>query len=81
MSHAELRKRIEEGSPFTLHVADGRTFQIPHRDYVFLAPHSTTIIVAEPNPDNPDETVNNIIPFLMVTGVTQIRPSDPVAEG
>lgn len=81
MSHAELRKRIEEGLPFTLHVADGRTFQIPHRDYVFLAPHSTTVIVAETNPDHPEETVNNIIPLLMVSGVTQIRPSDRVAEG
>jgi len=81
MSHAERRKRIEEGLPFTLRVADGRTFQIPHRDYVFLAPHSTTVIVAEPNPDYPDETVNNIIPLRMVSGVTRVRPSDRVAKG
>lgn len=81
MSHAELRKRIEEGLPFTLHVADGRSFEVPHRDWVFLPPHSTTVIVAETNPENPDETVNNIIPLWMVFGVTQIRPSNRVAEG
>jgi hypothetical protein len=81
MSHAELKKRIEEGLPFTLYVADGRSFEVPHRDYVFLPPHSTTVIVAEPNPENPDETVNNIIPLLMVSGVTQTWPTDRVAEG
>lgn len=81
MSHAELKKRIEEGPPFTLYVADGRSFEVPHRDYVFLPPHSTTVIVAEPNPENPDETVNNIIPLLMVSGVTQTWPTDRVAEG
>ena len=37
MTHAEVKKRIEDGDPFTLHVADGRSFEIPHQDYFFAA--------------------------------------------
>lgn len=79
MTHAELKARIEEDLPFTLHVADGREFTIPHRDFIFLPPRSTVVIVAKPSPENPDEeTVTNIVPLLMVSGVTQIKPADQV---
>jgi len=81
MSHSGLRKRIDEGVPLLLHVADGRVFEVPHRDYIFLAPRSTVVVVAETSPSNPGETVTNVIPLLMVSGVTQTIPSGRVAEG
>lgn len=71
MTHAEVRKRIDEGIPLTLYVADGRTYEIPHPDFVFLPPRSTVVIVAAPNKEDPDENLTHVIPLLMVSGVTQ----------
>jgi hypothetical protein len=71
MTHAELRRKVEEGIPFTLHVADGCSYEIPHRDFVLLPPNSSVIVVAEYAPENPNETVTHTIPLLMVSGVTQ----------
>ncbi len=71
MNHAELRKSIDEGVPFTLHVADGRSFDVPHRDFILLPPKSTIAVVAEQENDDPESTVTNIVPLLMISGVTQ----------
>lgn len=76
MSHAELRARIDEGRPFTVHVADGRSYEIPHPDFILLAPKSTVVVIAEPHPENEDETVTRIIPLLMISGITLKRPVD-----
>ncbi|MCL4176173.1 MAG: hypothetical protein KJ072_00275 [Verrucomicrobia bacterium] len=77
MTHAELRSKVEEGIPFTLHVADGRSYEVPHRDFFLLPRRSTVIVVAEDSPDNPNETITHTIPLLMVSGVTQrVRPGN-----
>ncbi|MCB1089374.1 MAG: hypothetical protein KDM63_20215 [Verrucomicrobiae bacterium] len=78
MTRAELKKRIDDGCPLTLHVADGRKFEIPHEDFIWLPPNSTIVVVAEPNPENAEETLTNIIPLLMVSGVTQTQAADQV---
>ena len=31
--------------PFRIRVADGRTFHVPHRDYLSISPTSRTVIV------------------------------------
>jgi hypothetical protein len=31
--------------PFTIHLADGRTHRIPHRDYLSMSPTGRTVIV------------------------------------
>jgi len=80
MTHAELKARIDSGLPFTLRVADGRSIAVPHRDYIFLAPKSSFVVVATPNPDNENESVTDTIPLLLVSGVTQNSPSHHVAE-
>ena len=77
MTHAELKSKVDEGVPFTLHVADGRSYEVPHRDFVLLPPRSTVIVVAEGSPDNPKETITHTIPLLMVSGVTRrVRPGN-----
>jgi hypothetical protein len=77
MTHAELKSKVDEGIPFTLHVADGRSYEVPHRDFVLLPPRSTVIVVAEDSPDNPNETITHTIPLLMVSDVTQrVRPGN-----
>lgn len=76
MTFSELRARIDEGRPFTLHVADGRSYEVPHPDFIWLPPRSTVVSIAEPNPDNEEETVTRIIPLLTISGITQKRTSN-----
>ncbi|MDP1590580.1 MAG: hypothetical protein Q8M07_22700 [Prosthecobacter sp.] len=71
MTHAELKARIDDGLPLTLHVADGRSFEVPHRDFIWLPPRSTVTMVAIPSPEDEEVTVSHTIPLLMVSGVTQ----------
>jgi hypothetical protein len=71
MTHAELQARIEDGLPFTLHVADGRSYHVPHRDFIWLPPRSTVTVIAVPSPENELETVSHTIPLLMVSGISQ----------
>ena len=35
--------------PFTIHLADGRSYRVPHRDYVSMSPTGRTVIVYEPD--------------------------------
>ena len=76
MTHAELKARIDEGIPFTLHVADGHRYDVPHRDFVWLPPKSTVVIIAAPSPEHENETVSHTIPLLVVSGVTQVLKSN-----
>jgi hypothetical protein len=34
--------------PFTIHLADGRSVEVPHREFLFIHPREETIIVALP---------------------------------
>ncbi len=76
MTHETLRTKIEEGLPFTLHVADGRSYEIPHHDFIMLPPRSTFVVVAEFSKEDPQITISHTIPLLMVSGVTQRVNSD-----
>jgi hypothetical protein len=38
-------KEAEPFRPFKIHLADGRTFIVPHRDFVSQSPRGRTIIV------------------------------------
>lgn len=62
--------------PFTIHLADGRAFTIPHRDFLSHSPTGRTIIVYHPNDSF------SIIDLLLVTelevhGSTQEQPQSP----
>ena len=35
--------------PFTIHLADGRVLDVPHRDFVSLSPSGRIVIVYQPN--------------------------------
>jgi len=74
MTHAALREKIEHGIPFTLYVADGRSYNVPHEDFILLPPRSTVVVVAEIH-DDPELSVTHTIPLLMVSGVTETAPA------
>jgi hypothetical protein len=62
--------------PFTIHLADGRKFTIPHRDFLSHSPTGRTLIVYQPN------DAFSIIDLLLVTelevhGASQEQPQSP----
>ncbi|MBW3542554.1 MAG: hypothetical protein KY476_20010 [Planctomycetes bacterium] len=54
--------------PFVMHLADGRSIPVEHREFIMTVPSGRTIIVAQP-----DDTVN-IIDLLLVTDL-ELKPA------
>jgi hypothetical protein len=54
--------------PFTIHLADGRSVPVHHRDFIMAVPSGRTLFVAQP-----DDTVN-IIDVLLVTDL-ELKPN------
>ena len=78
MTHLEMRNRIEEGAPFSVHVADGRILEVPHEDFIHLPPRSTVVLISEylQNDGGEEETFTHFIPLIMVSGVTREHPKE-----
>jgi len=70
MTHAALKEKIAHAIPFTIHIADGRSYEVPHEDWIWLPPRSTVVVVAEVR-DDPELTVTHTIPLLMVSGISE----------
>ena len=60
--------------PFTIRVADGRSFRVRHRDYLLVSPRGRTIIVC-----NDDETCN-VLDLLLVTELSVEAPAPAPGE-
>jgi hypothetical protein len=71
MAHDALKTKIQEGMPFTLHLADGRPYEVPHHDFILLPPRSTFVVVGEFSKEDPEVMISHTIPLLMVSGVSQ----------
>lgn len=54
--------------PFVIHLADGRSVPVHHREFIMSAPSGRTVVVAQP-----DDTFN-IIDLLLVTDV-ELKPA------
>lgn len=65
MTRKQLEAVIEEGVPFSIKLADGRSCRVPHRDYVSLPPKNATVAVVYED----DGTVH-VLPLLTMTGLT-----------
>lgn len=59
--------------PFTLHLADGRHFDIPHSEFASMFPSGRTVIVTQP-----DDSFE-IIDLLLVTGLESRPPAGAMA--
>ena len=49
--------------PFTVHMADGRSFDVPHPDFLFMTPTGRTVIICQEN----DEF--SILDLLLMTEI------------
>jgi len=66
MTIEQLRKVYDAQpfQPFTVHLADGRSFSVPHRDFISHHPKGRTLIIyGESKGDF------NILDLLLVTGI------------
>jgi hypothetical protein len=61
--------------PFTIHLADGRSLGVPHRDFVSQSPGGRTIIVY-----GADESFS-VIDLYLVTELEVQAPSEPENGG
>ncbi|MBX9626819.1 MAG: hypothetical protein K2X82_23665 [Gemmataceae bacterium] len=61
--------------PFVLHAAGGRSFRVPHRDYISISPSGRTVIVYQTN------DAFSILDLLLITELeVEPLPGAP-AEG
>ncbi len=65
MTRKQLETVIQEGTPFSIQLADGRSYKVPHRDYISLPPKNATVAVVYED----DGTVH-VLPLLTMTGLS-----------
>ena len=68
MTREQVESAVASGVPFTLRMADGREYPVPHRDYIALPPRAAYVVVFDKN--DPDEAFD-VLPLLTMTGIHQ----------
>lgn len=61
MTRSQIESAISTGVPFTLRMADGREYEVPHPDYISLSPKGTFATVYD------DEERFYVLPLLTMT--------------
>ena len=65
---------MDSGRPFTILMADGKSYRVPHSDYIMLVPKGSAVVVH-------DEEVATAFPLLTMTGISYgAEPTARVAE-
>ena len=68
MTRSQIESAIKSGVPFTLRMADGREYEVPHRDYISLSPKGTFATVYD------DDEHYFVLPLLTMTGLVSTNP-------
>lgn len=71
MNRAEIEAAIERNVPFTIRMADGHEYHVPHRDYILLPPKGAFGIVAD------DQKHAFYLPLLTMTGLIDSKTTTP----
>lgn len=64
MTRNQIESAIESGTPFSLMMADGRKYDVPHRDYISLSPKGTFVTIYD------DEEHFFVLPLITMTGLS-----------
>ena len=64
MDRSPIEAAVERNLPFTLHMADGKEYRVPHRDYIFLPPKAAFVVVSD------DQGHVFVLPLLTMTGLS-----------
>lgn len=74
MTMRQVREAMGSGRPFTIMMADGKSYRVPHGDYIMLIPKGSAVVVH-------NEEVATILPLLTMTGITyEAEPTARIAE-
>ena len=75
MTPDELRKLLRAApfKPFRLNLADGRSFDVPHPEFVAIKPHGRWIVVVTPDELGDFEVVN--VPLIVSMTVLPDPPA------
>ncbi len=68
MTKSEIESAIGSGVPFTLRMADGREYDVPHPDYISLSPKGTFATVYD------DDEHYFVLPLLTMAGLVSTTP-------
>jgi hypothetical protein len=63
MTREQIESAVASGKPFTLRMADGREYLVPHRDYISLPPRAASVIVYD------DSGHFTVLPLPTMTGL------------
>jgi len=64
MNRSQIEAAVERNLPFTLQMADGKEYRVPHRDYIFLPPKAAFVVVSD------DVGHVFVLPLLTMTGLS-----------
>ena len=65
MTKENIESAIESGQPFSIAMADGKEYLVPHRDFIAFNPKRTACIVFT------EDDHFHILPFITMTGIKQ----------
>jgi hypothetical protein len=68
MTRQQIESAVASGNPFTLRMADGREYPVPHRDHISLPPNASYVIVYD------DVGHFTVLPLLTMTGLESKVP-------
>jgi hypothetical protein len=63
MNRSQIEAAVERNLPFTLRMADGKEYHVPHRDYISLPPTGAFVVVYD------DLQHVFVLPLLTMTGL------------
>jgi hypothetical protein len=64
----QIESAAASGGPFTLRMADGKEYLVPHRDYISIPPRGLYVIVFD------NEGRFTVLPLLTMTGLESSVP-------
>jgi hypothetical protein len=71
MTREQVESAAASGNPFTLRMADGKEYLVPHRDYISIPPKGSYVIVYD------DQGRFTVLPLLTMTGLeSRVADSD-----
>ena len=75
MTAQQIRAAIDRATPFTIMMADGKSYRVPQPDYISIQPKGTFVVVFD------DNDGAFVLPLLTMTGIAyDVQPTARIAE-
>jgi hypothetical protein len=74
MNRSQIEAALERNMPFTLLMADGKEYHVPHRDYISLPPSGAFVVVYD------DKEHVFVLSLLTMTGLSYHSGGTKTAE-